>query len=134
MIILTPFLLLISSVLQTYIVGVDVIPAGSSKISKTWNKNQKKNLMFLIHFLNERKNGHRPRPCNLGRVVKVSNWWTLKWTFILSEENRWCGILMTLAARSRKSVVRLQTCIKCGKSLVEHSMSSLATGITTAKI
>lgn len=41
---------------------------------------------------------------------------------------------MTLAARSRKSVVRLQTCIKCGKSLVEHSMSSLATGITTAKI
>lgn len=57
-----------------------------------------------------------------------------KWTFILSEENRWCGILMTLAARSRKSVVRLQTCIKCGKSLVEHSMSLLATGSTTAKI
>lgn len=73
MIILTPFLLLISSVLQTYIVGVDVIPAGSSKISKTWNKNQKKNLMFLIHFLNERKNENRPRPCNLGLVVKVSN-------------------------------------------------------------
>lgn len=40
---------------------------------------------------------------------------------------------MTLAALFMKSVVRLQTWIKCGKSLVEHSMASLAPGITTAK-
>lgn len=71
---------------------------------------------------------------DLGRVTSAVYWWTLKWTFIPSEENRWCGILMTLATRSWKSVVRLQTCIKCGKSLIKHSMSSLATGITTAKI
>lgn len=43
------------------------------------------------------KNGHRPWPWNFDCVVKVSNWWTLKWTFVLSKENRCCGILMTLA-------------------------------------
>lgn len=40
---------------------------------------------------------------------------------------------MTLAARFMKSVVRLKTWIKCGKSFGEHSMSSFAPGITTAE-
>lgn len=62
---------------------------------------------------------------------KVSNRRTLIRSFFINSWIDWSlGIWITPEARSMKSLVKSRTCIRCGNSFIEHSVSSAKVGFS----
>lgn len=62
---------------------------------------------------------------------KVSNPRTLIRSFFINSLIDWSlGIWITPEARSMKSLVKSRTCIRCGNSFIEHSVSSAKVGFS----